>query len=240
MSTISKQCDGRYLETAMSIVPPNYHAWILSTFEPYLKGTVAEVGAGSGNFSSHLLDKIEGKLIVIEPSEQMFPVLEKRFLGNPRIVCEKKYFEDIAPQYKDSFDSIVYVNVLEHVENDQRELSLAYDALKPGGTLCIFVPALQFLFSEYDASVGHYRRYHKNQLGKRMRDAGFEIRELKYFDIVGILPWLLLMKFLRLPLAPHSVLLYDQMIVPLMQKIESLVHPPIGKNLIVVGRKPVN
>jgi SAM-dependent methyltransferase len=240
MSTAQIQLDGRELETAMSIVPPNYHAWILSNFEPYLKGTVAEIGAGSGNFSSQLINKISGKLIAVEPSMQMFPLLERRFSGNPRVVCEQHYFEDIAPIYKNSLDSIVYVNVLEHVENDQKELSLACSALKPGGHLCIFVPALQFLFSEYDASVGHHRRYYKNQLGSRLRGAGFEIVELKYFDIVGILPWLLLMKLFRLSLVPNSVLMYDKMVVPLMRRIESLVHAPVGKNLIVVGRRPLS
>ena len=131
------------------------------------------------------------------------------------------------------------MNVLEHVENDRQELALARDVLTHGGHLCIFVPALPFLFSEYDASVGHYRRYTKRRLAMLMRDAGLEIVKLHYFDIVGILPWLLFMKFLRKPLTSGSARLYDRLIVPPMRRIESLITPPVGKNLIVVGRKPM-
>lgn len=230
---------GRDLEEAMSVAPPKYHAWILSQFEPYLGNTVVEVGAGSGNFSSQLLRKMSGTLIAVEPSAQMFPLLERRFACDPRVMCEPHFFADVASRYRGSLDSIVYVNVLEHVRDDFQELVLARDTLKLGGHLCVFVPALSFLYSEYDASVGHYRRYAKQQLAALMREAGFEIVKLRYFDIAGILPWLLFMKLLRRPLTSGSAGLYDTLVVPIMRKVESYVSPPIGKNLIVVGRKPI-
>ena len=73
MRRLPVQYTGRDLEEAMSVAPPKYHAWILSQFEPYLGNTVAEVGAGSGNFSAQLVSKIRGELIAIEPSAQMYP-----------------------------------------------------------------------------------------------------------------------------------------------------------------------
>ena len=227
--------EGRDLE-AMSFAP-RYHAWVLSQFERYLGNVVAEVGAGSGNFSSQLIRKVAGTLIAIEPSVQMFPLLKRRFENEPRVVCEQNVFADVAPRYRGSLDAIVYVNVLEHVEDDLQELVQVYDALKPGGHICVFVPALPFLFSEFDASIGHYRRYTKRQLAACMRAAGFEIVKLKYFDIVGILPWLLFMKLLRWSVTSKGAGLYDRFVVPPMRKIESLMPPPLGKNLIVVGRK---
>lgn len=239
MSHSPIQYVGRDLEEAMSVAPPNYHAWILSQFEPYLGSTVAEVGAGSGNFSSQLVRKISGTLIAVEPYSQMFPLLERRFADNKRIVCEPYFFTDIASRYRGLIDSIVYVNVLEHVKDDLQELITARDTLKPGGHICIFVPALPFLFSEYDASVGHYRRYTKRPFARLMHEAGFEIVSLRYFDIAGIIPWLLFMKLLRQPLTSGSAGLYDRLVVPSMRKIESLISPPVGKNLIVVGRKPM-
>lgn len=237
MTHSSIQYTGRDLEEAMSVAPPNYHKWILSRFEPYLGNTVAEVGAGSGNFSAQLVSKIKGKLIAIEPSAQMYPSLKRRFENEPRIVCEPHFFADVAARYRGLLDSVVYVNVLEHVKDDLLELIRAHDTIRPGGHLCVFVPALPFLYSEYDASVGHYRRYAKRQLAGLMRDAGFEIVELRYFDIAGIFPWLLFMKILRQPLTSSSAGLYDTLVVPPMKIIESCFPPPIGKNLIVVGRK---
>lgn len=239
MTHSSTQYTGRDLEEAMSVAPPRYHAWILSHFEQYLGDTVAEVGAGSGNFSSQLIQKISGTLITIEPSLQMYTLLKRRFANDPHVVCEQNLFADVAPRYLGSLDSIVYVNVLEHVKNDLQELITARDTLKPGGHICIFVPALPFLFSEFDASVGHYRRYMKRQLAALVRDAGFEIMELCYFDIAGILPWLLFMKVLRQPLTSGGAGLYDALVVPPMREIESWFRPPIGKNLIVVGRRPL-
>lgn len=237
MSQLPIQYEGRDLEAMFSA--PNYCAWILSQFEPYLGNTVAEVGAGSGNFSSQLITKIDGTLIAVEPSEQMFPLLKEHFAGNTRVICEPYFFADVASKYAGTLDTIIYVNVLEHVENDRQEIVQAYDALKPGDHLCVFVPALPFLFSDFDASVGHRRRYSKQELVARMRETGFEIVKLRYFDIAGILPWLLFMKLLRWSITPGRAGLYDRLVVPIMRKIESLIPPPIGKNLMIVGRRPM-
>lgn len=230
------QYEGR--EEAMAVVP-NYHAWILGAFEPYLGNTVAEVGAGTGNFSSLLIQKVSGRMIVVEPAAQMYPLLQERFAGNPRVTCEPYLFGDVVSRYKEALDAIVYVNVLEHVEHDLQEITMARDALKPGGHLCIFVPAMQSLYSTLDANVGHYRRYSKKQLTALVRDAGYEVVEVRYVDIVGILPWLLFIKLLRWPMTAGGTGLYDRLVVPIMSKVEYYVHPPIGKNLLIVGRKPL-
>jgi len=237
MSQSPVQYEGQDLEAMLSA--PQYCAWILSQFEPYLGNTVAEVGAGSGNFSSQLINKIDGTLIAVEPSARMFSLLKKRFADNPRVICEPHFSVDVAAAYRGSLDSIAYVNVLEHVQDDLQELVEAYDALRPGGHVCIFVPALPFLFSTFDASVGHHRRYSKRQLVSLIRESGFEIVKLRYFDIAGVLPWFLCMKMLHWSLTPGRAGLYDRFVVPFMRKIESFISPPIGKNLIVVVRRPM-
>src|SRR3989344_6615487 len=92
MTHPSVQYTGRDLEDAMSVAPPRYHAWILSHFEQYLGNTVAEVGAGSGNFSSQLLQKFKGTLIAVEPSAQMYPLLKRRFANDSRVVGGPPFF----------------------------------------------------------------------------------------------------------------------------------------------------
>ena len=216
---------------------PNYYQWILQEFNPFLKGKVLEVGAGSGTFSD-LLEKCSiTELTAIEPSREMYPLLVKRFQGSERVKCHQAFFPAISASYHEHFDSAVYINVLEHIENDKVELQHVYASLTDGGTVCIFVPALSWLFSESDRSVGHYRRYHKKPLKKLLEEVGFEVVRIHYFDVVGVLPWFLFMKLMKKKVTGNNAALYDSIVVPIMRRLESIVSPSLGKNLVVVARK---
>ena len=229
------QYEGKDLE-AMSFAQ-NYHRWIVHLFRPYLGTTVAEVGAGSGNFSSMLLSGKPQELVVVEPSQEMYPLLKEKFAADTRVVPIHAIFADVCDQYPDHFDSIVYVNVLEHIEHDAQELSYIHTSLRQGGYVCIFVPALPWLYSELDASLGHYRRYTKAQLRQILSDAGFEIVRISYFDIFGIIPWFILFTLLRRKITPGNTALYDTLVVPVARVIESIVPVPIGKNVLAIARK---
>lgn len=214
-----------------------YHAWILGIFSRYLGKSVAEVGAGSGNFSSLLLEEPIEELVAVEPSE-MFDALQGRHGRTPRVRLERGFFSNIADAYAGHFDSVVYVNVLEHIEDDGAEMAKAKEALKVGGHICIFVPALQWLYSDFDKSVGHYRRYHKRELKKKLTEAGYEIVHVRYFDIAGILPWFVFFTLMGRKLGGGSVRTYDSIVVPVMRVVEALLPVPVGKNLIAIARKP--
>ncbi len=216
---------------------PNYHEWILREFSPYLGTKVVEVGAGSGTFSFILLRRPVEKLFAVEPSLEMYPLLVERFRGDARVICLKELFTDISAQYRGYFDSVMYINVLEHIENDEKELQHAHESLKDGGTICIFVPALQWLYGEHDRSVGHKRRYYKREMRDLLEKTGFEIITIHYFDIVGVLPWFLLMRVMRKRLTGNNAAFYDAVVVPLMSRIESFISFPLGKNLVAVARK---
>lgn len=218
-----------------------YHEWIASLFSGFLGKKVAEVGAGSGNFSKLILREPIEELVAIEPSKNMYELLRKNMAHDSRVEAHNAFFTDVSPRYIGHFDSVVYVNVLEHVEDDAGELARMYESLRPGGHVCIFVPALSWLYSEHDASIGHFRRYHKAPLIALLKSAGFEIVRVRYFDVLGILPWLVLLKWKWLKGDPTSgnISFYDTYIVPVSRMLETLITPPIGKNLIAVGRKPV-
>jgi len=232
-----KQCNyqGRDLEAMFSA--KNYHQWIADGFSPYLSGHVGEVGAGSGNFSSFLLKTKIDSLVSIEPSQEMYPLLVEKFSTNASVMCRQGFLADFYKEYTNHFDAMVYTNVLEHIEDDRQELLYMNQVLKQGGYVCIFVPALSWLYSDFDASVGHYRRYQKEQLKKIVEEAGFEIVKISYFDIVGVIPWLIFSKLFKKQLTASDVSLYDVLVVPLMRVIEAWVPIPVGKNLIVIGRK---
>lgn len=228
--------DGRDLE--VSAFKRKYHEWILSVFRPYLGKRVAEVGAGTGNFSELLLEEPITELVAIEPAREMCKKLEAAMAGDARVVCRNDFFTNVSADYRDHFDSIVYVNVLEHVEDDEAELARVYEALRPGGYVCIFVPALRWLYSEHDKSIGHFRRYHKKPLIALARAVGFEIERARYFNLAGILPWLVVFKWLKRKPTAGALGLYDDIVVPVSRVFESIIPLPIGNNLILVGKKP--
>ena len=132
---------------------------------------------------------------------------------------------------------MLYVNVLEHIEDDERELRFAYKTIKPNGRILIFVPALSWLYSELDRKVGHFRRYHKQELKETVQRAGFSVEALRYFDIAGIIPWYIAFVLLKRTTTGNNVSLYDTLVVPPMRAFEKLIPPPIGKNLLLVGQK---
>ena len=215
----------------------NYYQWITDEFKPYLGFKVAEVGAGCGNFSDFLLNVGINQLFTFEPAKNIYPLLEKKYQNNNRVVTINSFFEDKASDYYNYFHSVVYVNVLEHIKNDRRELCHAYKTLKKHGYILIFVPALSWLYSELDKIAGHYRRYTKKELVKLTVNTGFSIQRIFYFDIAGIIPWYIAFVLLKLTTNKTNVSLYERFIVPPMRIIENNIKPPIGKNLLLVGKK---
>jgi len=136
-------------------------------------------------------------------------------------------------------DTVVSVNVLEHIENDGRFLRSAQHILAPGGRILLFTPALPALYGTLDRQFGHYRRYTKFGLSDKLRAAGFSLESLRYFDLAGVLGWFLATRVLkRNTIRPSDVSHYDRFVFSWSSKIERWWEPPIGKNLLAIGRKP--
>lgn len=215
----------------------NYGQWIFDYFEPYLGQRIAEVGAGMGNFSQLILNNDIAQLYAFEPSPNMYENLQARIGGHKNTTLINGTFEEKAYDLSGRLDSVIYINVLEHIEDDQRELEIARDALKPGGNLLIFVPALSWLYSNFDREIGHFRRYHKQPLTNKIKHAGLDITDIRYFDMAGILPWYANFVLMKGQMNKKGVHLYDKLAVPVSRMVEKLLTPPIGKNLILVAKK---
>jgi hypothetical protein len=149
-------------------------------------------------------------------------------------------FTAVANEIKevDQPDSVIYINVLEHIQDDEGELRAIHATLDPGGRVFIFVPALRRLFGSVDERIGHFRRYVKSELEDKCRQSGFRIIKSGYFDFMGILPWWIKYCVLRSPdLGVRSVKVYDRFIVPAAKVIETAVPPPVGKNIFLIAEK---
>lgn len=232
--------EGRDLEAMDFAV--NYHRLILETFRPYLGARVVEVGAGSGSFTRLLAAEPIAALTAIEPAPEMFARLQgtvSGLRGDVAVSAVNGYLDDFSAQLRGGgVSSCVLVNVLEHVEDDVAELARVREVLDAGGHACLFVPALMALYSPFDEAIGHIRRYRKQELEDKCAAAGLTVCHARYFDLLGILPWLVRFKLLRARgLGAGSVRAYDSLGVRLMRMLESRVAPPVGKNVIVVARR---
>jgi len=216
----------------------NYHRWIIDSFAPYLGETTAEVGAGVGSVSKLLLGTGIRRLFAFEPSPNMFPLLEEELRPERRARALNEFFSPRTAE--ENFDSVVYINVLEHIQDDRTELTNALETLRPEGHLLLFVPALEWLYSDFDKQIGHFRRYTKRGLSGLVRDVGFTLVRAQYFDLAGIIPWYVNYVLLRNSMRSAGVSLYDRFVVPIMKPLESVVTPPIGKNVLLIGKKSAN
>lgn len=233
--------EGRDLE-AMSFAR-NYHRWILEEFEPHLGSRLVEVGAGSGSFSEMLLARPCESLSLIEPSPEMFSLLAAKvtpYTTSARVRTYNAVFAQVAEtvKHEQSPDSIIYINVLEHIPDDLGELRLVNDTLAPGGHIFIFVPALRWLYGSFDQLIQHQRRYTKSELAGKCAAAGFRVVKSHYFDLAGTLPWWVKYRLLRSQgMEPAAVKFYDRFIVPAVKGLERSVRPPLGKNVLLVAEK---
>lgn len=226
----------------------NYHGWILEEIRPYLGTRVVEIGGGIGTFtkllvSAHLLPNPAAQLKVFEPAsafclrlrddlQHAYPDL----IRAGRLVVTETPFQ-LSP---DQCDTVIMINVLEHIQHDQESVRAIYHSLSPGGTFVVYSPALPWLYSPHDKAVGHYRRYEKKQLEQLLRAAGLEVVKAKHMDCMGVLPWYLLNVIGgSTSINPHLARLYDTWFVPITRLVERLWRPWIGKNVLVVGRKTV-
>jgi len=231
---------GKDLE-AMSFAV-NYHKWILDEFRPFLGKRVVEVGAGTGSFSELLLQENLDSLSLVEPSE-MFESLTanvSQIKNKAQVDFYKSIFSEVAMEISDKQkpDSIIYVNVLEHIQDDVSELEHIYRTLSKGGRCFIFVPALMSLYGEFDRKIGHFRRYTKQEVEKKCESAGFKVLKSKYFDFAGIIPWFVKYKVLNSDsLDSGAVTLYDRMAIPFVRGMEKFVNVPLGKNVLLIAEK---
>jgi SAM-dependent methyltransferase len=218
----------------------NYNGWIAAQFAPYMGERVLEVGCGIGTLSEHWLDR--AAFVGIDTEAECVEKCSRRFADRPRarFVHDRVGAPDWVSRWSEHRpDTIVAVNVLEHIRSDAEALRGWRDILRAsgGGHVCIFVPAFEFAYSAFDRRYGHFRRYTKESLRDKVLDAGLELEVLRYFNMPGLLAWWATFVLLRRSeSAAAEVGFYDRVIVPLTRRIEQRFEPPFGNSVVAVCR----
>ncbi|MGK7890990.1 MAG: class I SAM-dependent methyltransferase [Leptolyngbyaceae cyanobacterium] len=213
-------------------VASSYNNWIFSQFRPWLGDRTLEVGCGTGNFSE-LLAQQSQHLTALDLESSYVQHTKHRLRHYPNIEVLQADATQLSEQQ--SFDSIVMLDVLEHIEDDITTLRQLKQSLNPNGFLIIKVPALQSLYGTMDEVIGHHRRYSRQTLDAALKQAGFGQSRLWYFNIAGIPGWWLNGSLLKRSTPPSSQVGMFDKVVPLLQAIESAVKPPVGLSLFAIA-----
>lgn len=212
----------------------NYTSWLLDRARPYLGDSVVDLGAGIGTFSEPLAAELD--VVAVEPDRRLADLLRTRAEGNQRLTVVDGDAETLRRLGR-RFDSILCLNVLEHIEDDAAALQACFEALEPGGHLLLLVPAHELLFGAVDELAGHVRRYSSRAVRQQLEAAGFAVVELQHVNPAGALGWLVFSKLLRRSQVPQGPLAVYDRFVPLLRLLDRL-RLPFGLSLWAVARRP--
>ena len=213
----------------------NYADWIYDLCAPHLGTEVLEIGAGHGELTERL---IEGRFVTAtDLSKRCVEELQARYAGMANVDVRHA---DIAALDDDRrYDSVVLINVLEHIPDDLAALQDLRALLKPCGRLIVFSPAFEGLYSDFDHKIGHHRRYRRSQLITVANRAGLEYVDARYVNSIGAFAWWLFARRLhQTPTQGWSVKLYDRTAVPVLRRFESRRAPRFGQSVFLVGANP--
>lgn len=215
----------------------HYNEWIYRMLKPHLGHRILEIGCGTGNLTGYL--GRHGQVLSVDLHEGYLRSARARW-GNHRNIRFQKVdlTRDLKALKKFRPDTILCVNVLEHLADDREVLTRCHSLLPAGGKLLLFVPALQFLFGSMDRTYGHYRRYSLPELRSKMEGVGFTVVYGRYLNLLGVPGWWINGKVFRRKIIPkYQLLLYDKVLI-LSSLIERFLPKPIGLSVFGVGQRP--
>jgi glycosyltransferase involved in cell wall biosynthesis len=213
-----------------------FNRWMLAQFRPYLGQRIWEAGCGIGNFTELLLDR--DRLVCVDYDPFYVEMINRRFghLENVRALeMDLTQADALAPLRGEALDTIISLNVLEHIEDDRGVMRRFYEALQPGGHAVVLVPAHPALYTACDRTLGHFRRYTRAELRAKMEEAGFQVVQIGEFNRLGTLGWWVSGRLGRRDLSPAQIRIYE-LLLPIA-KVMDRMHLGPGLSVIAVGRK---
>lgn len=208
----------------------NFRNYQWDLIKDNIKKRILEVGPGNCVFLNRYYN-ISKEIFLFEPSEKIRIELDFKI---------KKFQEvKLIKEFDNSkYDTIIYLDVIEHIEDDEKEISNAYDRLNQNGHLIISVPAFQFLYTDYDKKIGHYRRYNKSSFKKILKKLDINNFKISYFDSIGF-GLIFFSKYLAVSNKVNfkkSISIWN-FLVPISKLLDFFLNPFIGKSLMAIIKK---
>jgi len=210
-----------------------WKSYLAGQVRPFIAGDVLEVGAGIGANTRFLLAETIRHWTCLEPDAQLAARI--KHASDARVDVRCGVLADLPVDM--AFDSIIYIDVLEHIEDDAAELAAAAARLRPGGHLVVLSPAHPWLFTPFDAAIGHFRRYTRAGL-RDLGPPGCRLVRLRMLDAVGMLASIANKLVLRsaMPTA-GQIALWDRGMVPLSRLVDPLFGHRLGKSVLAIWRR---
>jgi 2-polyprenyl-3-methyl-5-hydroxy-6-metoxy-1,4-benzoquinol methylase len=219
----------------------SFNKWMYSAIVPYASGNILEIGSGLGNISKFFIQN--GATITLSDIDSLYiHHLKKEFqsFSNVKdflsIDLQKENFSTAYNDLNGKFDTVFYLNVLEHLKDDSYAIQNCRYLLKENGTLIILVPAYSFLYSEMDKQLNHYRRYTLATLRKKISAENFTIVKSFYFNFMGIPAWMY-GKIRRFKVLPKDEMNLYNKLTPVGKLLDKIVFHRAGLSAIVVANK---
>jgi 2-polyprenyl-3-methyl-5-hydroxy-6-metoxy-1,4-benzoquinol methylase len=215
-----------------------YFKWQIQQFSGYIGGRIGDIGCGLGNFVEFFRDR---ELYVgFEPDEELageFGLAHKA--GNVKLaaygdVCTPQAVEEMKAH---KLDTIICINVLEHIKDDELALSNMAGGISRNGHICIIVPAFASLYGSLDRLDGHWRRYSKRDLPRLTRNPTVEIVRCHYMNFLGGLAWFVKGRVLQEKTHANENYTITNRLLPLISLAERHVKPPFGLSMMMVLKK---
>jgi SAM-dependent methyltransferase len=213
-----------------------YNGWLFEKIAPYLGQRVLEVGSGTGNMTPYLLGR--DLVVVSDNNPRYLGLLRNTFERTPNVAVRHLDLASPDPQPPGEFrfDTVVVLNVLEHIADDVGALGRLREGLEPDGRVVVISPILMRLFSPMDRALGHFRRYERGEIDAKLLQAGFAVEHVSYFNLPGMIGWYLNFRLLRRRTVPGFQSRLNDWLVPLL-RFEERLCPRIGMSVLAVGRK---
>jgi glycosyltransferase involved in cell wall biosynthesis len=215
-----------------------YNRWLAERFEKAVGSRVLEIGAGFGNMTRQIVPRDLVVASDLDPVALEF--LRGAFRDQPAVRVASYRFP-LGPEERReleslSLDTVVCLNVLEHIEDDRATLADLFTVLRPGGRLILLVPAHARLYGSLDEHLRHFRRYEKAELEAKVREAGFVLEDCRFLNRPGVFGWYLNGRVLRRRVLPRGQLSLFKLVLPLLRSEEA--NPPAwGLSLLAIARK---
>ena len=219
---------------------PQFNLWMYESVRPWLGQRVAELGVGRGNLSKHI--RQHEQVLLTDYRIDYLTELKARWSAQKNLQIGKLDMtlrEDYEQLRAFAPESVVFLNVLEHLEDDRAVLRNLFDTVPAGCRIVVLVPYSMKLYSEFDKALGHFRRYEKGELEKKMREAGLEVEYQFFFNKIGVWAWYVANTLGgQKALKPWQLRLYG-LLTPIFRVLDGIL-PMSGLSTVVVGRKPVS
>jgi SAM-dependent methyltransferase len=215
----------------------NWKKYLASKIKPFVNGKVLEVGAGLGDTTRYLIHPNIESWLCLEPDNRLYLQLKKNIQNiKPGNVTAREGNIEILEQ-DEKFDTILYIDVLEHIEDDRDEVKRAAAHLREGGRIVVLSPAYQFLYSPFDQAIGHYRRYSKKTIRKAIDFPFLHEEKLFFLESAGLI-LLLLNKFILKKKYPNKkhVLIWQKVFIPISRIVDKLLFYSAGKSIIGIWK----